>query len=152
MVDLAGEERTLAGKVQSRISSIVPPEWIRAAVFLAVAFAVGAYYLWAVRATGNRFYWKNELPGYYNHLGRAFAKGQLHLPLEPPQELLNLPNPWDATANAPYRLHDVALYNGRYYLYHGAGPAIMMFAPWRLLTGYDLPENFAVFVLCFAGF
>jgi hypothetical protein len=49
-------------------------------------------------------------------------------------------------------LHDVALYNGRYYLYHGAGPAIMMFAPWRLITGYDLPENFAVFFLCFAGF
>src|SRR5262249_45755589 len=50
------------------------------------------------------------------------------------------------------KMHDMALFHGRYYLYHGAGPAVMLFTPWLLITGRDLPENFALFLLCFGGF
>ena len=50
------------------------------------------------------------------------------------------------------KMFDAALYHRRYYLYHGAGPAAMLFLPWRLLTHHDLPENFALFVFCFGGF
>ena len=113
---------------------------------------IGAYYEWAVRATGTRFEWGQDLRGYYNYLGRALAVGTLHLPIEPAPELLALPNPWDPVANDPYRMHDMVLFGGRYYLYHGVGPALLLFAPWRLLTGHDLPENFAVALFCFFGF
>jgi len=122
-----------------------------AAVIL-VAVIVGSYYLWSVRAAGNRFYWGYDLGGYYNYLGRAFAHGRLHLPIEPSRELLALPNPWDPRVPDSYKMQDMALFNGRYYLYHGAGPAVILFTPWRLLTGHDLPENFALFLLCFGGF
>ena len=113
---------------------------------------VGCYYWWAVRATGSSIEWNGDLPGYYNHLGRAFAMGQLHLPIVPSQELLALTDPWDPVQNDAYRMHDLVLFNRRYYLYHGAGPAILLFAPWRLLTGRDLPEPAAVAVFCIAGF
>jgi hypothetical protein len=66
--------------------------------------------------------------------------------------LLALRNPWNPKENDPYRMHDMVLFEGKYYLYHGAGPAILLFAPWRLITGHDLPENVAVAVFCFAGF
>src|SRR6202030_547155 len=122
-----------------------------AAVIL-VAITVGSYYLWSVRAAGNRFYWGYDLGGYYNYLGRAFAHGRLHLPIQPSRELLALPNPWDPAVPDSYKMQDMALFNGRYYLYHGAGPAVMLFTPWRLLTGHDLSENFALFLLCFSGF
>jgi hypothetical protein len=46
----------------------------------------------------------------------------------------------------------MALYDGRYYLYHGAGPALLFFAPWRLMTRHDLPERAAVLAMCFGGF
>jgi hypothetical protein len=49
-------------------------------------------------------------------------------------------------------MHDLVLFKGRYYLYHGAGPAILLFAPWRLITGRDFPEAAAVAVFCFAAF
>jgi hypothetical protein len=122
-----------------------------AAVVL-VAVTVGSYYRWSVRATGNPFYWGYDLGGYYNYLGRAFAHGRLYLPIEPSRELLALPNPWDPAVPDSYKMQDMALFNGRYYLYHGAGPAVILFTPWRLLTGHDLPENFALFLLCFGGF
>ena len=44
------------------------------------------------------------------------------------------------------------LYKQRYYLYHGAAPALLLFAPWYLLTGHDLPENFAAFLLALGGY
>src|SRR5439155_11284335 len=119
--------------------------WLAIAVATA---AVGSYYLWQVRSAGYRFDWGTPQSGYYNYLGRAFAHGRLELPIKPSPELLALPNPWDPAANEPYRMHDMALFHGRYYLYHGAGPAVMLFTPWLLITGHDLPERFALFLFC----
>ena len=104
------------------------------------------------RAAGHKFDWKHSQGGYYNYLGQAFAHGRLELPITPSPELLALPNPWDPAVDAPYKMYDMALFNGRYYLYHGPGPAVMLFTPWLLITGHDLPENFALFLLCFGGF
>ncbi|HYO83914.1 MAG TPA: hypothetical protein VES20_21100, partial [Bryobacteraceae bacterium] len=120
-------------------------------IYAAVAALTFAYYSWVARSAGDRYYWKQDLPGYYNYLGRAFAMRQLHLPVEPPAALLALKDPWDPAANASLRLHDAVLYKRRYFLYHGAAPAVILFAPWRILTGYDFPENFAVVAFCFGG-
>jgi hypothetical protein len=121
-------------------------------VFTFVAVVVGAYYLWELRAAGYRFDWKNNQGGYYNYLGRAFAHGRLALSIEPSPALLALPNPWDPAVDDGLKMHDMALFNGRYYLYHGAGPAVLLFTPFFLITGHDLPERFALFLLCFGGF
>jgi hypothetical protein len=75
------------------------------------------------------------------------------LPLEPDPKLLALPDPLDP--NIPQdipKLFDAVLFNRHYYLYHGAAPAVMLFVPWRLLSGHDLPEGFALFLLCFGGY
>src|SRR4051812_27919587 len=96
-----------------------------AVVFAIVAFAVGAYYLWVLRSAGYRFDWVHDQGGYYNYLGRAFAHGKLSLPITPAPALLALPNPWDPKVDDALKMQDMALYNGRYYLYHGPGPAVL---------------------------
>jgi len=121
-------------------------------VWFVVALAVASVYFWLAKSGWARFEWKRDLDGYYDSLGRAFIGGHLRLPIEPRPELLALADPWDPQLNKPYRVLDLALYNRHYYLYHGAAPALLFFAPWRLLTGHDMPESFAVFVLCFAGY
>ena len=126
--------------------------WLRKFSLGVVVVAVGSYYLWELRAAGYRFDWVHEQGGYYNYLGRAFAHGRLELPIKPSPKLLALPNPWDPAVDDSYKMHDMALFNGRYYLYHGPGPAVLLFAPWLLITGHDLPERFALFLLCFGGF
>jgi len=90
--------------------------------------------------------------GYYDLLARAFVNGKLNLPVEPQPELLALPNPWEDPTNRPYRLLDTVLYKRHYFLYHGAAPVLLLFAPWYLLTRHDLPENFAAFLLALAGY
>lgn len=115
---------------------------------------VALYFQWTARvASGERFHWgKTDLFGYYNLLARGFVSGHLYLPVDPNPQLLALGNPWDPTVDASLKMHDVALFNGRYYLYYGVAPAVLLFAPYRLLTGQDLPQNFAALVFGFGGF
>jgi hypothetical protein len=121
-------------------------------IFIAVSILAGMYYQWAVRAPGHPFEWTKDDPGYYNYLGRAFAEGHLYLPVEPQPKLLEQPNPWDPRVDDSLKLFDAVLYQRRFYLYHGAAPAVVLFAPYRFLTKHDLPENFALFLFCFGGF
>jgi hypothetical protein len=71
---------------------------------------------------------------HYEYLAEGFVHGHTYLPLQPAPQLLALKDPYDPAANAPYRLWDATLYNGRYYLYFGPAPLIL-FLPWRILTG-----------------
>ncbi|MGP0075269.1 MAG: hypothetical protein ACLPWF_25435 [Bryobacteraceae bacterium] len=138
----------------------------------AALLIVGAFYFWiiGIGAEPNRFAWNSGLDkyyglpspaiargswdvnGYYDLLGRAFAGGHLYLPVKPQPELLALENPQDNSVNGPYKLLDTVLYKQRYYLYHGAAPALLLFAPWYLLTHHDLPENFAAFLFALGGY
>ncbi len=121
------------------------------AVFVFVALLVCGYYRWEVRAAGHEFDWSGQKPGYYNFLARAFVSGHTYLEIEPRKELLAMANPWSPTVPDELKLFDAVLYNRRYYIYHGPGPAILLFAPWRFVTKRDLPENFALFLMCFGG-
>jgi len=134
--------------------------------------AVAALYFWiiGIGPVGERFSWDNVLEhdyglakpgtvsgsdavnGYYDLLGRAFASAQLHLPVEPAPELLALPDPWREQSNRPYRLLDAALYRQHFYLYHGATPALLLFAPWYLITRQDFPENSAALLFALGGY
>lgn len=142
------------------------------AAWLAAFLVVGVFYFWiiGIGADGDRFAWdsgldqyyglpgpavaraSSDVNGYYDLLARGFANGKLYLPVDPQPELLALPNPWDEHANEPYRLLDAALYGRRYYVYHGATPVVLLFAPWYLLTHHDLPENFAAFLFALGGY
>jgi hypothetical protein len=94
---------------------------------------------------------------YYNLLVRGFQAGHLSLQKEVPPGLAQLANPYDSTANAPYRLmpnrlHDLSYYNGRLYLYHGVTPALILFWPFVAVTGQYLFHRQAVAIFCAVGF
>src|SRR5437868_9122634 len=61
-------------------------------------------------------------------LADAFRPGQASLLVQPKPELLALKNPYDAKANRDLRLHDAVLYHGKYYLYWGPLPALLLTA------------------------
>lgn len=144
------------------------------AAWLASSLIVGAFYFWiiGIGAVSGRFAWNSgldqyyglprpgiakgswDINGYYDLLGRAFANGHLYLPVKPQPELAALANPRDPrfSGRNGYGLLDTVLYRHRYYLYHGATPALLLFAPWYLVTRHDLPENFAAFLLAILGY
>lgn len=69
---------------------------------------------------------------YYAYLSQAFMQGDLHLPQQPDPELLALANPYELSARAELEKRGVAapvdfsLYKGRFYLYWGPVPALLL--------------------------
>ncbi len=83
----------------------------------------------------------------YYELVNAFKEGHLYLS----EENLGLENPYDNGARAAKGITykwDHAYYNGKYYCYFGALPALILYLPYNLITGRNLP-NFTA--LCIFG-
>ena len=88
---------------------------------------------------------------YYNMLSDAFLGGQLSLFVEPSKELLDLQDPYEPSMNQGLRLHDASLYNGKYYIYWGPTPALVLFIPFRWIFHKEMPDNLAIALFCFGG-
>ena len=80
-----------------------------------------------------------EPSNFYGLLGDAFLSGQTYLKITPSPQLLALADPYDPHANAPYLLWDASLYNGKYYLYFGPGPALIWAAA-KAIFGVSLSD------------
>ena len=94
---------------------------------------------------------------YYNLLVEGFQAGQLSLKQEPPPALAQLADPYDPVANHPYRTpptlaDDLSYYRGRFYLYFGITPALLLFWPWTAITGHQLLHREAAALFCSVGF
>lgn len=98
---------------------------------------------------------KEPVKDLYNvNLVESLSKGQVSLIDEPKEKLLNLDNPYDMVErninlerDTDY-IWDSALYNGKYYVYFGILPALIMFLPYHIITGKFLTT--AVGVLIFS--
>jgi hypothetical protein len=86
--------------------------------------------------------------GYYGLQTEGFRAGHLYASIAPHPALLALKDPYDPVANAPYRVHDMTLYHGHYYLYFGVSPILVVFWPVAALTGWYPSEPLVVVGFC----
>lgn len=82
----------------------------------------------------------------------ALSKGQVHLEEKPSEELMALKNPYDGGERVRAGLKrgsdylwDVVYFEGKYYVYFGILPAILML-PYHLITGNYMSTPFAVLI------
>jgi hypothetical protein len=108
----------------------------------AVVGGVVLVYVWIASAGTLRSWYCYT--AYYDLLADAFLHGRTALPLGPDARLLALPDPYDPEQNRPYRLHDALLYRGRYYLYWGPAPALLI-APLKALGRMQVGDQYLVF-------
>lgn len=126
---------------------------VERALVVALCAALGWFYLWTVRSSGDPWKFGLEQRDYYNLLIDGWLDGQLHLKVDVPEALLRLPDPYDPTKRPPgLGLHDATFFRGRYYLYFGAAPVVGLMLPFRLWTGIDLPLAVATLVFAYGGF
>lgn len=110
-----------------------------------------ALYLWTASGVTSNDHSQDNLQHHYDYLVDGFLSGQLHLSVSPSKELLALADPLDPAQNDRYRLGDASLYQGRYYLYFGPTPALLLLLPWKAITGHHLPQWLATAVFSSAG-
>jgi hypothetical protein len=115
-----------------------------------LALAVLWFYTWEP-ASYHRHWFSSRPEGFYNELADAFLSGQTSLLRRPDPRMAALPDPYDPTQNAPYRVNDLSYFRGSYYLYMGPAPAVTVFMPARILTGRYLTEKAACPLLFTVG-
>ena len=99
----------------------------RVVIYLAMLISICvsvSVYIWT-STSGKISSWASTT-SYYDMLADAFLHGQTDLLVKPDPHLLTLPNPYDPVANMRYRLHDASLYRGKYYLYWGPVPGLLL--------------------------
>ena len=131
----------IPGALRSRLNLVV----------LGVLAVVACFYVWTATSSANPIEFGGGKTDYYNLQSDAFLHGQLSLLVQPAKKLLALPDPYDPAANAGFRLYDMSLYHGRYYLPWGPTPALTLFIPFRALGLGDMPENLAVVLFSLGG-
>jgi hypothetical protein len=98
----------------------------------------------------------------YHHMTDALLKKQLHLDIEVPRALLEAERPYDDAYRRQHGMFlifnkhldslenaivpDLSFYNGKFYSYFGMAPVIILFAPYKLLTGDYLPSSMGAFL------
>lgn len=127
-------------------------EWLRHATALGACAIVLWFYAWSVRPAVSQFGNPTAQDAYYNLLVDGFLIGQLALNGQPRTELMQLANPYDPVQNSGLRLHDASYYEGKYYLYFGVTPVLVLFLPYRMITGGYIWHHEAVTIFCIAGF
>lgn len=84
----------------------------------------------------------------YQQLAYALERGTVVLPFSPDERLINSENPYDTIAlmveEIPFYM-DYAYYEGNYYVYFGIIPELLLYLPYHLITGGDLPNYLAGF-------
>ncbi len=123
----------------------------------AVCMLVIAVYAYMAQSGVLELVGPNASETYYNLLVQGFRAGQLSLNKGVPPGFAQLADPYDPAANGlyqppPYRLLDLSYYKGRFYLYFGVTPALILFWPYAVLTGHYLFYRQAVAIFCAMGF
>jgi hypothetical protein len=108
---------------------------------------VTAAYLWFISA-GTWISWpKTSIYNYYGNLAAAFSKGNLHLDDAPSRDLLALPDPYRKGARKGISyIWDATLYNGRYYVYWGPVPALVLLPAQVAVDLRELADIYLVFL------
>lgn len=126
----------------------------KALIVVLAVVEVGAFGAFSYRGFSTNDTW--EAHDQYDDLANAFLSGSVVIDKEVPEAIRELENPYDPGARAVAlqeagqselsgRITDFAYYDGQFYSYFGPVPALMLFVPFKLITGHDMPTWLAVF-------
>jgi hypothetical protein len=121
-------------------------EW---SLFVLVALLVGWCYF--NDKADRREFLSPTAPSYYGLLTEALAAGRTNLNIVADIKFLRLKNPY-AGPQDTLRPHDMSYYKGKFYIYYGITPALILMLPWLVATGKFLTEPAAIGIFCYGGF
>jgi tetratricopeptide (TPR) repeat protein len=140
---------TVIARVAPRSPSLVPA--VAAGLLVVAGFA-------ALVALSRSYVWSGPAAQEpYNLIVAGFQSGHLWLGKEAPAGLVRAANPYNFATyrrylGAPWSLTDLSYYRGHIFAYFGATPALILFWPYRALTGGWLHQALAVLVFCVVGY
>ena len=111
------------------------------AVFFLILSLINTYSSSEPSANENSFFNFSTTEGMYNKdFVDSLREGKVYLNFEPSKEFLELEDPYDVQERGKLEREvdykwDTAYYNGKFYVYFGILPALLIFLPYNLITG-----------------
>ncbi|GBU22775.1 hypothetical protein R80B4_02687 [Fibrobacteres bacterium R8-0-B4] len=109
--------------------------------------------LFSVYTSTSKEYSDTPMNHQYDFLVDAFIAGRTNIDFGHPEKLLNAQRPYDYywRLSNGYELGvdwawDIAYYKGKFYTYYGPVPALLLYLPYKLITGNYLSHNSGIFV------
>lgn len=126
----------------------------RAFIIVLTIIEIGCFLRFCYRGFGTQDTW--EAHDQYDDLANAFIVGSVSLDKEVPDFLKDLSNPYDPSERGQYLASvgeqeladsytDYAYYDNAFYSYFGPLPALVLFVPFKLIFGRDMPTWISVF-------
>ena len=137
----------MGATTMTRLRGLMAGTWLRSLLVL----AIGWFYLWTAVPERRAAMIGSTGGGYYNLLMKGFMKGSLAMDLPADPALARMKNPSDPEERGDHGLHDASYYRGRYFLYFGAAPVVLLFLPFHLVTGKFIDESLVPPVFAFLG-
>ena len=110
------------------------------------------FYSWTVNPVWEVKPFASTSSDYYNLQVRGFLKGQTALDMPADPALATMRNPYDPGERAGRGLHDASYFRGRYHMYFGVTPVLVLLLPVRLLTGLYVNQVWGVLLFAVLGF
>jgi hypothetical protein len=123
--------------------------WLHLLALSCVALLSAFAYLFVVSA-GRFTDWPNYASTYFDMFAEGFRAGHLHLVQEPSPALLAKPKPLDP-ANVSLWIWDASYYRGKFYLYWGPAPAVLLACVKSLFGVHSAVGDEVVSFLFFLG-
>ncbi|MCL2037339.1 MAG: hypothetical protein FWG83_08165 [Oscillospiraceae bacterium] len=88
----------------------------------------------------------------YDRMAESLLEGRLDLEADPVhlKTLTTLSDPYNPAVRGEYGIRywefDNSYYDGKIYMQHGIGPALVLFLPYHILTGEHVPLDSAVYI------
>lgn len=86
-----------------------------------------------------------DVKGQYYALSESLLEGKFYLPMKPSKKLKELSNPYDSVYRAKHLTRnkdyywDTAYYKGKYYVYFGITPVLVLFLPYYAIMHVHFP-------------
>ena len=120
------------------------PSRAESGLVLLLAFLAGSAALFRMADSLSPFDADQSVAHHYEYLTEGFLAGHTSLSVAPAADLVALGDPYRPGQRISTRLLDASLYQGKYYIYYGPGPAVLLMLPWRVLAGHEMPQRLAV--------
>lgn len=127
--------------------------------YFIISFVLSMIIFFFVAVHINKFFEQKHFDSYdsYYELTEAILDGHFYLNEEVPNFIKEMDNPYDIEQRSnilkengysvQYRW-DYAYYNGKFYVYFGILPVLLLFLPFYVIFGIHLPMKYSIFILC----
>jgi hypothetical protein len=141
----------------SGVSDTAAPRWKNLVPALMVGLAAIAGYVALVVSSRSYVWSRPAATEPYNLVVEGFRQGHTWMAIEAPPDLVRAENPYlfatyKRYLGAPWQLVDLSYFKGHMYAYFGATPAVILFWPWRAITGSPMHQAFGVLIFSCVGY